>query len=524
MAARPGPPAERGGGLPPAAWVLPLGLLLCFFYGLGGLPLFDLDEGAFSEATREMLARGDFITTYLNGEPRFDKPILIYWLQAVAVALIGIDEWAFRLPSALAASAWMVAVYRFGREFMDETTGLAAALVGMTSAVVVVIGRAATADALLNLWLCLALLTMYRYHERLALLAYLFMGLGFLTKGPVAVVIPGAVSLLFFASTGRWRPWLRALLYPPGWLVFLAVALPWYVLEYLDQGQAFIDGFFLRHNVGRFSDTMEGHGGALYYYALATPLVVMPWTALLLAVVPTLRRVVVDPLDRFLWIWFGLVFVLFSLSGTQLPHYILYGATPLFLLMARHRERLRSRWLAWLPPVLFLALVAALPWVLPAVVPRVRATYEAAMLARAAEAFDWTYHAAALLALAAAFAHAAWRRLAPWQGLAVLGLVQVVALHHSVGAALAELQQAPVQRAAAVARELDEPVVAYRIRMPSFSVYLGDVTPARDPRPGELVYTRVDRLDDLPPHDVVFRQGGIVLARVRPGDGRTDGG
>ena len=351
MTPSPAAATDPGGPLPSARWVLPAGLALCFFLGLGSLPLFDLDEGAFAEATREMLASGDFITTYLNGEPRFDKPILIYWLQALAVAVIGVDEWAFRLPSALAACAWMVAVYRFGREFLDETTGLLAALVGMTSAAVVVIGRAATADALLNLWLAVTLLTMYRYHQRpdrrLVLLTYLFMGLGFLTKGPVAVAIPGAVSLLFFASTGHWRAWLRAVLTPPGWLVFLAVAGPWYVMEYLDQGQAFIDGFFLKHNVGRFSDTMESHGGTLYYYLLATPLVVLPWTGLLLAVVPTLRRVLADPLDRFLWIWFGLVFLLFSLSGTQLPHYILYGATPLFLLMARHRARLRSRWLAF---------------------------------------------------------------------------------------------------------------------------------------------------------------------------------
>ena len=73
---------------------------LAFFFGLDGAPLFDLDEGAFSEATRQMFVRGDFISPYVNNEPRFDKPILIYWLQAPSVWLFGVNEIGFRFPSA----------------------------------------------------------------------------------------------------------------------------------------------------------------------------------------------------------------------------------------------------------------------------------------------------------------------------------------------------------------------------------------------------------------------------------------
>src|SRR4051812_39793088 len=80
--------------------------LASFFWMLGSAPLFDVDEGAFSQATLEMFQRGDFLSTYLNGEPRYDKPILVYWLQAAGVALLGPTEWAFRLPSALCATAW----------------------------------------------------------------------------------------------------------------------------------------------------------------------------------------------------------------------------------------------------------------------------------------------------------------------------------------------------------------------------------------------------------------------------------
>src|SRR5690242_20974608 len=96
-----------------AGWVLALYCAFIFFWNLGAAPLVDVDEGAFSEATREMLARGDFITTYLNGELRFDKPIFTYWMQAIPVSIFGPVEWAFRLPSALAACLWTWLLYRF---------------------------------------------------------------------------------------------------------------------------------------------------------------------------------------------------------------------------------------------------------------------------------------------------------------------------------------------------------------------------------------------------------------------------
>jgi 4-amino-4-deoxy-L-arabinose transferase-like glycosyltransferase len=100
---------------------------LSFFYNLGDVPLFDRDEGAFSEATREMFERNDFISTYLNGEPRYDKPILIYWFQAASVSLFGMNEFGFRFPSAVFASLWVLAVYLFTRRELDPDRGLKAA-------------------------------------------------------------------------------------------------------------------------------------------------------------------------------------------------------------------------------------------------------------------------------------------------------------------------------------------------------------------------------------------------------------
>src|SRR3954462_6299542 len=116
-----------------ARWLAAVAVLASFFWMLGAAPLFDVDEGAFSQATLEMFQRGDFLSTTLNGEPRYDKPILVYWLQAAGVALFGPTEWAFRLPSALCATAWTWLTYLFARRHYGVDRTLFAAIIVATS-------------------------------------------------------------------------------------------------------------------------------------------------------------------------------------------------------------------------------------------------------------------------------------------------------------------------------------------------------------------------------------------------------
>ena len=182
-----------------------MAIFLAFFVNLGNAPLFDRDEGAFSEATREMVESGNYISTTLNGEPRYDKPILTYYVQAVGVALLGWNEWGLRLHSALAATLWVLLVLGFAREQWDDLTGWVAGIITATSLWVMIIGRAATADALLNLFLVLSLFDLFRFwkSKRKGPLYRLFLwsALGFLTKGPVAVAVPLATG--FFLSLVR---------------------------------------------------------------------------------------------------------------------------------------------------------------------------------------------------------------------------------------------------------------------------------------------------------------------------------
>ncbi|GHT87778.1 glycosyl hydrolase [Betaproteobacteria bacterium] len=519
--------------VPPRSWLrLAIFALpwVAFLLRLGGAPLFDDDEGAFSEATREMFERGDFLSTYLNGENRFDKPILIYWLQALGYLLFGPAEWAFRLPSALAAIGWCYAIWHFARPRLGADTALVALAVAASALGPFVIGRAATADALLNLLLALALFDAWRHIEsgqRAPLLrSYMWIGLGILTKGPIALMVPAAVSLLYYASRREWRPYLKLSFDPLGWLILAILVVPWYAAALAIHGQDFIDGFILKHNVRRFTGTLEKHAGSIFYYAFVTPLLLLPWTGPLLA---SLRRIKADVqmtdnherrhgLRRYLWLWAAFVIVFFSLSGTKLPHYALYGATPLFLLIAVHRHDLRRSWLHLLAPTLLFVLFLLLPTVFGALSTgeMVNHPYYRAQLADAPLLADTTYYAVCigafalwLVALVLMRGDAPWRRLLVAAGLLVL--VQSLVVAPWLGAVL----QGSLSEAVAFVRTRAEPVVLWRLYAPSVSVYREAVTLQRPPQPGEIAITRFDRVPDQG-YQTLFHRGGVAVVRPLP--------
>jgi 4-amino-4-deoxy-L-arabinose transferase-like glycosyltransferase len=499
-------------------WFLVAVLAVSFFYNLGAAPLFDVDEGAFSEATREMFERGDFISTYLNGVPRYDKPILVYWLQALSVLLLGVTETAFRLPSAVAAALWILSIFRFVGKELDRETALTSALMGAVGIWMFVLGRAATADATVNLFIALSLFDIYRFsidgsaasRNR----AFVWAALGFLTKGPIAVVVPLGVGFLFLLSEGRVKDAFRAATHPAGLALFALIAAPWYVAQYVKEGQPFIDGFFLRHNVSRYLSPMEGHSGGLYYYPLAALVIVLPFTGILLRMIPKIRSSLKNPFERFLWIWFGFVLVFFSFSGTKLPHYLMHGVTPLFILMAIHRGELRNRWLAFVPPLVLLIAIAALPDVLNLVRPHVQEVEAGAVLDLAAQSLGESYRFWTLAVMTAGAALAISRRLPPWQGLIFTGVLIAFLVGQTLLPTAGGIAQGPVKEAGRLAADKEWNVVMWRVDMPSFSVYRGAPTPRRDPLPGEVAFTRVDKLKDLPTHELLYSKGNVALARI----------
>jgi 4-amino-4-deoxy-L-arabinose transferase-like glycosyltransferase len=246
----------------------------------------------------------------------------------------------------------------------------------------------------------------------------------------------------------------------------------------------------------------------------------MPFAGWLIATLPKLRQVRVEPLAQYLWLWFLTVLVFFSFSGTKLPHYLLYGCTPLFLLMAQHREGLRSRWLAFLPALVLLALLAVAPQVFDYLAAHTQRLYNLQLFKDGSLAFDTRYQVMAGLALVAAMIIALWRRLPPWQGLLLVGFVQAMLIATQVMPRVFQVLQGPVKEAARVSRGNGHPLVPYRVYQPSISVYRDAITERRAPRSGDWVLVRIDHLQEfLQRKDglrktVVFQQGTVALVSV----------
>ncbi|WP_457595471.1 ArnT family glycosyltransferase [Hydrogenimonas sp.] len=498
-------------------WLLLAVVYLSFFFNLGSVPLFDLDEGAFSEATREMLASGDYVTTYLGGELRFDKPILIYWLQALSVKLFGLGEFALRLPSALAATAWTALLYLFVRRIYDEKRALLAALFMAASLQISVIAKAAIADALLNLWIAASMFAIWLYiteRRRLWLyLAFAAIGLGMLTKGPVAVMVPFVVTFLYFTIKRDLKEWAAAVFNPVGLLIFLAVALPWYLLEYRDQGMKFIEGFFFKHNLSRFEDSFEGHSGSLLYYVPVVLIGTIPFTGVLIAALGRIREFLKEDATLFFLLWFGFVFLFFSFSGTKLPHYVIYGYTPLFILMALHFGRIGSSLWILLPPAILMGLLLFLPEIAHALLPQIKDPYARALIEESGGLFGWRYKMEIALLLAALFI--AWRM--PYGNLskaAVAAVVSLLLVNGTILPTYAALAQQPIKEAALFAKKHRLEVVMWGINVPSFMVYSEKIVPRRAPKPGEIVLTKVTKLGEVASYQPIFRKYGIVLVRI----------
>ena len=352
--------------------------------------------------------------------------------------------------------------------------------------------------------------------------AYLWIALGVLTKGPVAILVPVAAVFALRASSrgfvgeraSRLRDALRLFFDPVGWAILVVVAAPWYVAALVIHGRDFVDGFILRHNVERFTGTLQGHSGGAFYYVLMVPLLLWPWLAWLLSAIGSLVRDVrartASPLKTFLWVWCVFVIVFFSLSGTKLPHYALYGCTPLFVLCAMERERVERLWLAAIPVVLLIAFVVALPDLLThaAGAGWIRDAFYRAMAARADAATPDFYRPVAWAGAALALAALAWprrrraariddgeRRARRTATRALEASIVATLLLCVIGAPmLGEVLQGPVKRAALVAKTMPEAAVTWNFHMPSFAVYRERVTPIGTPQPGELALTRIDRL------------------------------
>ena len=340
-----------------AAWLVFVIAALFLFLGTRGLN--EPDEGRYAEIAREMTVTGEWLVPHLNGFEHFQKPPLLYWLTAASIRLLGVNEWAARLPSALAALGVVLLTFGIARRIFDRAAALAAALVLVSSIGFFALARLLTPDMLLTLWVTAAVASLV---FRRPWLFFVCMGLGFLTKGPMALVVPISAALGWqLAPRGDGEklplPWLR------GMALTLTIGLSWFVVLSVRDGALF-DYFWRCELVERFAST--GHGRSKPFWFFAPVLIVgfLPWIFFLPARARELwtrwRSGAWMNTDGLLCCWIVPPLLILSLSGSKLPTYILPLFPALSLLVARS---LRVQALQWR-----IAIPAACCWVAAAAV------------------------------------------------------------------------------------------------------------------------------------------------------------
>jgi 4-amino-4-deoxy-L-arabinose transferase-like glycosyltransferase len=394
--------------------------VFCFFvflYHLGGLALFEPDEGRNAEKAREILLIHEWVTPLEDFMPVLDKPMFFYWLIALSYKAFGVSEWSARLPSALAGLGTALVIFLLVIEFRGRWSALWSTLVMVSSLEFFLLSRTVIFDMVLTFFVTLSLsLFLHALHSDQALqrrsclfLMYASAAAAALVKGPIGIILPGMVIFVYLALTRSWRR-LRELHLFTGALIVLLIVTPWYLwVEMKNPG--YLRYFILEENFLRFLTPHFNRTRPWYYFFLVLGVGFLPWSLVLPHIVYRYWQRPPDDFSLFMVLWAALPFLFFSLSGAKLPHYILPIFPALAVLVGdaaagRIGESAGpKRWPLWLTGLQLLAVF--MTWLFAALRPTVfpepiQAAFEAAL-----RDISWVPLAAALLS---AFAAAAFFR------------------------------------------------------------------------------------------------------------------
>lgn len=333
-----------------------------FFPALGARAVWNPDEARYAEVAREMRVTGEWFLPHLNGEVYAQKPPLLFWsMNLASLATGGLDEWAARLPSALAALAAVLLTYRIGRRFFGRRAGLLSALALATSVKILWQGRFGQIDMLLTglvaaaVWFWVRAYTEER--PRLYPLFFLFAGLATLAKGPVGL-LPPLLAAIAFLLVMREPGELRRMRIGLGLLLWAAVILAWLVPAGIAGGEEYLRTIVFKQNVTRYADPWH-HFKPPWYYLTLIPPDFFPWSLLLPgALFVGWRRLREDgavaqsgapratPRAGYLFAlcWMVVTLVFFSLSPAKRTVYILTMYPAMALLVGSGLDRLAARW------------------------------------------------------------------------------------------------------------------------------------------------------------------------------------
>lgn len=351
--------------------------VLAIFYlylgHIGSYHLMDPDEGRYNQIPHEMLLSGDFITPHLNGVEYFEKPAFQYWFTAIMMKIFGVTEFAGRILPALSGIGCVFLAGFLGKMMYTPRVGLLSAGILATSCLNLVVSSINILDMALTLFMTACMVFFYafeRTEKRKWLLAfYLAMGLGVLTKGLVAIILPFGIIFWYALITKRFRLFLQ-LFYIPGILLFLVVTVPWFYLV-CQANHDFFYFFFVREHFLRFTTKMHDRFQPWWFFIPFVIIGMLPWTGFIFSLFSKkgVIRQTSSERNRFdiiyLLLWFFIIFIFYSISDSKLVPYIMPCWMPLCILIAASFKRFEetNSWLGHsflINSILCLAFVGAL--------------------------------------------------------------------------------------------------------------------------------------------------------------------
>jgi 4-amino-4-deoxy-L-arabinose transferase-like glycosyltransferase len=305
-------------------------------------PKFSRAEVFFAECVREMFQADNLVTPLYHGTPFFDKPILAYWFIAASYQIGGINHFAARLPSVILACATVALTALSGRRLFGAGAGVLAGCVLASSFMFMSFASLCMSDMNLVFFdtASLSLLYLALVHEKqrsiLLYLGSLSMGLAFLTKGPVGIILPALSFAVYLSYSKQWRKIQLARDVLPCTLILLGAGVPWFMAAFRQNGAGALSYFFIHENLQRFVGSTYDTHRPIWFMVQSLASGMLPWSVFLPFAFldslklagkrqkdgPSCRQ---DPADNhvYLWIWIAVVIGFFSLSRGKIDYYAL---------------------------------------------------------------------------------------------------------------------------------------------------------------------------------------------------------
>jgi 4-amino-4-deoxy-L-arabinose transferase-like glycosyltransferase len=340
-------------------------ILGCCFYipFLGSVHLFDWDEINFAESAREMILTGNYSRVQIDFKPFWEKPPLFFWMQATAMHLFGINEFASRFPNALIGVITLATLFLIGKKLKDEKFGFIWALMYLGAFTPHLYFKSGIIDPTFNLFIFLGIYFIFKAKIEsenpllYVMFAGIFIGLAILTKGPVGLLIWILTVFFYFVFT-RFKLFLR-------WKEILIfgissglVASIWFANDLINYGFWFINEF-ITYQIRLFSTPDAGHGQPFYYHFVVVLIGCFPISIFAIRAF-TYNHSTIDSNSRelnifVLWmkISFWVVMILFSIVKTKIVHYSSMAYFPVSFLATKflydwlNDKVLWRKWVSW---------------------------------------------------------------------------------------------------------------------------------------------------------------------------------